>query len=226
MHTFDDLFRKHLGPSLAKHLSFLHVIEGLPCDVDMEAGNASFGDHLSFPVQLLGFEERSEGSWTWGWAVEAPLPAQLLRDARWLKVYGERHDMEIFTLPSFATEDFDGDDIAVLGCGLLNSQAFFVAITDDDEAAYFLVPDLLGQVPTERPAVVVAEVIARMLDIYAIPQPATALRPYLAFEGYEVDEREPQRWTARHPRGSWITLAFDRQGRLVKVKASDEPPRG
>jgi hypothetical protein len=219
MPSFDDLFLQHVGPSLAKHLSFLRAVEGLPCDVDMVAGEASFGGRLSFPVQLLGFEAPSEGSWTWGWAVAEPPPERLLRDSLWLRAYGERNDLDVFTVESFATEECDGDDVAVLACGLLRSQAFFVA-ESDDETAYFLVPDLRGQVPVERPAADVAEVIARMLDVYALPQPAAALRPYLAFEGYEIDEPEPRRWIARHPSGSRIALTFDRQGRLVKLKTS------
>jgi hypothetical protein len=216
MPVIDELFMEHLGASLSKQMTLLRATAGLRCEIDMEGGKAAFGDRYTFPVQLLGFEGR-DGTWTWGWALEE-IPEPLREAVRQLEAYGEEHDLDIFHVPSFKTDDLGGDELAILACGIMGSAAFFVADMVES-VGYFLVPDLGGQLPADRPAAFVAEVIAEMLGTYELQKPAPALRDYLLYEGYDIDKSNPKQWTARHPNGSRITLAFDPRGRLKKLDA-------
>lgn len=218
MPAIDHLFLEHLGASLAKQTTLLRAIEGLPCDINLTAGRVSFGKRYTFPVQLLGRED-GDGTWTWGWALP-DVPEPLLRAARDLEAYGRQQDLDIFYVPSFQGEAVGSDDLAVLACGISGSDSFFVANTKEG-ALFLLIPDLGGRI--RRPATVLflSEVIAEMLDTYTLRDPKPALRAYLRFEGYTIDEEEPGRWTARHPRGSSIQLTFDAQGRLAKLDGKD-----
>jgi hypothetical protein len=136
-----------------------------------------------------------------------------------LKEYGEKHGLELFTVPSFGTEDLSGDEVAILSCGVSGSESFFAAHTEEDEVTFFLIPDLRGQLPAEKPAAFVAEVIEEMLETYELDEPAAVLRSYLRYEGYSLDEQSPRKWTASHPKGGRLTLKFDGQGQLDKVDA-------
>lgn len=217
MPVIDDIFLQHLGPSLARQLALLQATEGLPCNVDLAAGRVSFGDRYTFPIQLLGREDET-GAWTWSWALENT-PKALLRAAGDLKKYGKRHGLDILYVPSFHSEEIGGDELAVLSCGISGSDSFFVADTEDG-LLFFLIPDLGGRIPRPATVLFLSDVIARMLDSYELQEPKPALRAYLLSEGYEIDEAS-RRWTARHPRGSRIELAFDARGRLAKIDGTD-----
>jgi len=220
MPDIDELFMEHLGASLSKQRSLLQAVEGLPCDIDLDTGEATFGDRYTFPVQLLGFEEEDSQTWIWSWALEEPLgPESLTESALALKEYGEKHGLDLFTVPSFGTEDLSGDEVTILSCGVSGSQSFFAAHTEENEVTFFLIPDTRGQLPTERPAGFVAEVIEEMLDTYELDEPAEVLRSYLRYEGYGLDEQSSRKWVASHPKGGRLTLKFDGQGQLDAVDA-------
>jgi hypothetical protein len=209
MPDIDELFMEHLGPSLSKQRSLLQAVEGLPCDIDLDTGEATFGDRLTFPVQLLGFEEEESQTWIWSWALEEPLGPESLNEAALaLKEYGEKHDLELFTVPSFGTEDLSGDEVAILSCGVSGAGSFFAAHTEEDEVTFFLIPDLRGQLPSEKPASFVAEVIEEMMDTY------------LRYEGYTLEEKSRRKWIASHPNGGRLALEFDNDGQLDTVDAS------
>jgi hypothetical protein len=223
MADIDDLFLEHLGASLSKQMTLLRAVEGLPCDIDLDSGEAKFGDRYTFPIQILGFEQEEDDEadvWAWSWAFdEDSIPTDLTQAALAIKEFGEKHDLDILYVASYEIEDIGGDELGILGCGLTDAASFFVANTEED-VAYFLIPDLGGQIPDDRPAAFIAEVITEMLESYELEEPQPALRFYLRYEGYTLEEA-PGRWTARHPGGGHLTLAFDDQGRLGKLDASE-----
>lgn len=218
MPVLNDLFLEHLGASLARQKTLLRATEGLPCNIDLTAGRISFGERYTFPVQLLGREDET-GTWTWGWALPG-IPEPLLRAARGLESYGRQNGLDAFRVPSFRDEALGSDELAVLACGISQSDSFFIARTEEG-LLFLLIPDLGGQIRRDTSVRFAAEVIAEMLQTYELRNPRPALKAYLRSEGYEIDETSPGQWTALHPGGSRITLKFDSRGRLAKLDGSD-----
>jgi hypothetical protein len=217
----NDLFLAHVGPSLAKHLALMQATADLPSEIDLDAGEVTFGDRLKFEVQWLGAEDEEAKSWTWGWAQRPALPKALVKAALELKAYGRREHLDVFTRPRFALEELTGDTVAILACGLTPGDSFFLADTDAG-TTFFLIPDLKGQIPRDTSPLFVAKVVTEMLDTYEIQDPREALRPYLIYEGYRIDEKSDREWVAHRAEGHRLGLSFDSLGRLTSLSAKDE----
>ena len=222
----DALFLEHVGPSLAKHLALLHAVEGLPCHADLKRGDVRFGDRYTFPIQLLGIEDQKTKTWTWSWDLPAAIVAKpLTRAALDLKAWGEVQDLDLFFVPNFQLNNLSGDQIAILSCGLARSAAFLIMEISLGRA-FFLLPDLAGQIPSRHAAAFLSEVLREMLTTYTLPDHRAAVRSLLRFEGYDLDETQADSWHARRDDGSHITVAFDRQGRVSQLKVDTETSRG
>jgi hypothetical protein len=221
MATMNDLFLAHVGPSLAKHLALLQATEGLSSEIDLDEGVVTFGDRLRFEIQWLGSEDEESKSWTWGWAQRPALPKTLVGTSLELKAYGRRERLDVFTRPRFTLDGLTGDTLAILACGLAASESFFIADTEAG-TTFFLIPDLKGQIPRDTSPHFVAKVVTEMLDTYEIQEPREALRPYLIYEGYRIDEKTDREWVALHPEGHRLGLSFDSLGRLVRLSAKDD----
>lgn len=217
----DALFLEHVGPSLAKHLALLHAVEGLPCHADLKRGEVRFGDRYTFPIQLLGIENRKARTWTWSWDLPAGIVARpLTRAALDLKAWGEAHDLDLFFVPNFQLNNLSGDQIAILSCGLARSAAFLI-MEIPLGTAFFLLPDLKNQIPTRHTAAFLSEVLREMLTAYTLPDHRAAVRSLLRFESYDLDESQAGTWHAHRADGSWITAGFDAEGRVAQLQAGD-----
>jgi len=72
----------------------------------MDDGTLSFGDDLQFPVQVLGTESESSGTWLWAWANEASgLPDTLLEAVSTLRGLHDVPEAQAAQLP---LESVDG----------------------------------------------------------------------------------------------------------------------
>jgi len=218
----DTLFLEHVGPSLAKHLALLHAVEGLPCHADLRRGDVRFADRYTFPIQLLGIEDQKAKSWTWSWDLPATIVARpLTRAALELKAWGEAQDLDLFFVPNFQLNNLSGDQIAILSCGLARSAAFLI-MEIPLGTAFFLLPDLKGQIPARHTAAFLSEVFREMLTAYTLPDHRAAARSLLRFEGYDLDETQPDTWHARRADGNRITVDFDAQGRVAQLQVHSE----
>ena len=221
----DALFLEHVGPSLAKHLALLHAVEGLPCHADLKRGDVRFGERYTFPVQLLGIEDRKAQTWTWSWDLPAGIVAKpLTRAALDLKAWGEAHDLDLFFVPNFQLSNLSGDQIAILSCGLAQSAAFLI-MEIPLGTAFFLLPDLKNQMTSRHTAAFLSEVLREMLTAYTLPDHRAAVRSLLLFESYDLDETEAGTWRARRTADrSQITVGFDAEGRVAQLQV-DDPAR-
>jgi uncharacterized protein DUF6882 len=222
----DALFLAHVGPALAKHLALLHAVEGLPCHADLKRGDVRFGDRYTFPIQLLGVETQQTQTWTWSWDLPATIVARpLTRAARDLKAWGEAQDLDLFFVPNFQLSNLSGDQIAILSCGLSQSAAFLIMETSLGRT-FFLLPDLVGQIPSRHAAAFLPTVFREMLSTYSLPDYRAATRSLLHFEGFELDESHADTWHARRADGSHVTVGFDPQGRVAQLNVETGPSPG
>jgi hypothetical protein len=222
--SLDELFLAHVGPSLAKHLTLLAAVQGLPCDIDLGRGEARFGGRYTFAVQLLGTAGGERGTWTWGWNLpEADVPRPLVETALQLRAFGESRRLPLFTAPRPDMAPWNADQVAILCCGLTGSDGFLVADTDLMGATYFLIPDLAGQLPRRHAAAFLAQtVLPQLLETFEIAGHRQLLRALLVWEGFAIHQEDPRTWRASRPGGSRLTATFDPQGRITRLTAHDE----
>ena len=70
MNRFVNEFSKYAGASLARQVRFADYLGDRGFSLDLDAGQARFGDDLVHPVQLIGLEVNT--SWTWAWHNRLP----------------------------------------------------------------------------------------------------------------------------------------------------------
>ena len=66
--TQQELIERYGGIALDKQLAFGEAIGNNNWNVDMTQGTISFGEDLTFPVQVLGTISHSSQTWLWAWA--------------------------------------------------------------------------------------------------------------------------------------------------------------
>lgn len=121
-----NLFNLHACASLDKYLHLLEVIQGQPWRFEAESGRLIFGDAMSFQAQVLGYEAMDSQSWLWAWAeTGVQLPEAVTKNARSLKVFGEKKDIPEFVSPQCPLNKINGEHLALVACGLFNTHAWF-----------------------------------------------------------------------------------------------------
>jgi len=162
---FTSLLSKHVGSAFAKQLAFADFLGDRGWGVNISEGLATFGDDLSFPIQLLGTEADGDVSWLWAWANEqSNLPANVLVACSELKRIGSENGIPELTERSFSQDVANGHQISMIASGL-NSNCCYYRGPYDGGALYFLVcavpSELLLPVSTERVVTVINESISQ-----------------------------------------------------------------
>ncbi|MEM7558627.1 MAG: DUF6882 domain-containing protein, partial [Planctomycetota bacterium] len=117
--NFTPLLSKHIGSAFAKQLAFADFLGDRNWGVKISEGAATFGDDLSFPIQLLGTEADADESWLWAWANEqSNLPANLLIACNELRRNGSENGIRELTERSFSQSVANGHQISMIASGL------------------------------------------------------------------------------------------------------------
>lgn len=127
-HTFDELLEQNIALSFEKQLLFEETIGSKSWMFDMKSGTITFGDSLSFPVQIIGSFSYINKTWMWGWAnSESKLPKQLLKQSYQLKKLGKSKQIEELILGTFRVDQGFEHKIGMIACGLFNSKSYYCA---------------------------------------------------------------------------------------------------
>src|SRR4051812_15603287 len=63
-----QLVERYGGIAIDKQFDFADLIGDNNWNVDMKQGSISFGENLTFPMQVLGTISHASQSWLWAWA--------------------------------------------------------------------------------------------------------------------------------------------------------------
>ncbi|SUJ07152.1 Uncharacterised protein [Sphingobacterium spiritivorum] len=126
--TEEELLELYGGIALEKQLDFGGLIGENNWNVNMQTGTLSFGDALTFPIQVLGTFSHSSETWLWSWANEkAGLSEHLMHEALKLKKYGEENGIDLLRNSTF---DFSGHQLHMIGIiasEMSNADAYYIA---------------------------------------------------------------------------------------------------
>ncbi|MFI5906892.1 DUF6882 domain-containing protein [Dactylosporangium sp. NPDC051541] len=218
--TFDELFAQHVATGMARQLALADVLGERDWQLDLTAGQATFGGDLRYGVQLLGSESQGERSWLWAWANEAGnLPPALLNLATWLRDFGQREGVAEFTTPGFPLARADGHRLALVASSL-TGRPYYRGPYDGGAVFFHLEgtpPEVTAPVRPERALTVLQQIIA------AFPvDHRTMTRSFLGQQGWTLDET-PAAIVARDPSGATLRIDFDDLGRLSKLSGTLGP---
>ncbi|BBH69473.1 hypothetical protein ACTI_61580 [Actinoplanes sp. OR16] len=215
MSAFDELFAQHAATAYARQLALADLIGDRDWQLDLNAGVATFGDDLRFPIQLLGTESHIDGSWLWAWAnTGSNLPPQLLHLSEWLRAVGEERSVAELTEPGFPLSRADGARLALIASGL--TDRCYYRGPYDGGAVFFH----LGDLPAEIVAPVSPEraflVVPQVIGVFELDHRLTLLS-FLHQQGWSIADNTPSLVVGRHSSGSEMRVAFDDQNRMTRV---------
>ena len=136
-----DVFSACLGKMICVQNACAElVVRNEEWNVDLERGVILF-DTREYPIQFIGSESKSSGTWLWGWENINQFPDSLIRLAGDTRKCGEAWQLEALTVDEFELNDiFNGHNLSIVSCGLADGYcyyrcphevgAFFVGISD------------------------------------------------------------------------------------------------
>ena len=109
----NDFLEKYGALALEKQRNLYTVTGGLSWNVDMNKEEITFGDDLTFPMQVLGSFSHSSETWLWLWENKAGGYAEsVMQQALSLKKYGEENNIDLLTVGKF---DAVPNDLHLIG---------------------------------------------------------------------------------------------------------------
>ncbi|ERJ57474.1 DUF6882 domain-containing protein [Sphingobacterium paucimobilis] len=213
--TEEGLLEQYGGIALEKQLDFGELIGDNNWNVDMTAGTISFGDSLSFPLQVLGTFSHSSETWLWAWAnQQSDLPDSIQQNALQLKKYGDDNDFGLLRNPRF---DFSTNELHILGIiatGLCHADAYYIADYGQGAMLLTITDSRIKQVRHDihdRVRVVFPQLISQFEIDHQ-----NALRSYLRTKGYTIEETKTTLTATKD--SDIIRAEFDDLSRLTNLQ--------
>lgn len=101
------------------------VVRNEDWNVDLERGVILFGAR-EYPIQFIGSESKSSGTWLWGWENINQFPDAIIRLAHETKACGDAWQIEALTTDEFELNDtFHGHNLCIVACGLADGYAYY-----------------------------------------------------------------------------------------------------
>lgn len=181
-----DLFSKYGALALEKQESLSRIVGNFEPELDIEEGIVKFGEK-EFPIQLIGFLDPDEDTWSWAWDNDdIGFPEELIEEAKEIKGFGERQNIPQFFENVFAATLTEAHILNMTVSSMFGNDAycavnyggfvFFVAM-ESDEIELSDGPDEFARVIND---------FHRRFEV----NHRKALSSYAILKGYEYKERD------------------------------------
>ncbi|MBC9933058.1 DUF6882 domain-containing protein [Chitinophaga qingshengii] len=215
--TAQDLIAQYGGIALDKQNDLAAVIGDNNWNADLEQGVISFGEHIVFPIQILGTFSHSSETFLWGWANTASgIPENLLQDALQIKQYGEKTGLPLFTTSQFDAAVNDVHYIGLIASGMLGSSAYYVADYGSGALLVTIKSPLIDEARTETPQRVLT-VFPQLISLFEMNH-QQALAAYLKAKGFEVTAKDKELSATYN--SNTIVATFDELHRLASLNGN------
>jgi hypothetical protein len=215
MPTFTELFAIHGLVSYDKQMSLSALVKERP-NFSYGGGRLSFGDDLSFPIQLLGSQSEYDNTWLWAWA-NTGLSGWPLEGAQQLRDYGVAHSIPELTKSQFALRDFDGHYLTMVCAGILNADCYY-RLPYEGGAAFLVVPSAPEvQALSDRSPHYMVGRITDFICLFPCSH-RVSVEHYLTYKSYTFSSSGSE-LTARSPLNQTLRVCFDASGRVLEASA-------
>jgi hypothetical protein len=185
--SFQIIFNKYGAMALDKQENLTQIIGENVGKLNLDEGTISFGDDLTFPVQILGTLATDAGKWHWAWDNEdIGFPKDLIQEAIKVKEYGEKHNIPEFTSNMQDIDLFEAHMIAMTISGIFDNDSYYFT---DFQGIIFIVTIKSSEIPKEN-------TVERFINVFNKFQKEFDIKSRLAFKsytklrGYEYKERD------------------------------------
>ncbi|WP_264551355.1 DUF6882 domain-containing protein [Flavobacterium sp. N2038] len=181
----NDFLEKFGALALEKQRNLYTVTGGLSWNVDMNKEEITFGDDLTFPMQVLGSFSHSSETWLWIWDNKAGGYAEsVMKQALLLKQYGEENNIDILSVGQFDAVENDLHIIGMMAVEMFNASGYYLGNYGQGTMVVTLKSDIVDQSESEELSRILT-VFPELISTFEIRNHKNAFTNYLSQKGYE-----------------------------------------
>ena len=181
-----DLFSKYGALALEKQENLSKLVGDNEPELEIEEGIVKFEDK-KFPIQLLGFLDPDEYSWSWVWDnEEIGFPEELIREAKEVKEFGETNNIVQFKESMFAASFDEAHILAMTVSSLFGDDAYCAV---NYGSFVFFVTIKSDEIPSSNDPEEFANIINDFHRRFEVNH-LKALESYAILKGYEFKDRD------------------------------------
>ena len=181
-----DLFSKYGALALEKQETLGALVGDAEPELDIEKGVVKFNDK-EFSIQLIGFLDPDEDTWSWAWDNEdIGFPEALIEAAKAVKAFGQKQNVPQFYENVFKASLTEAHILNMTISSLFSNDAYCAV---NYGSFIFFVTIESDEVPISDDPDVFAVVINDFHRRFEVNH-RKALRSYAELKGYEYKERD------------------------------------
>lgn len=182
----NDFLEKFGASALEKQRNLYDVTGGLSWNVDMDKEEITFGDDLTFPMQVLGSFSHSSETWLWIWENKAGGYAEsVMKQALLLKQYGEENNIDLLTVGKFDAVENDLHLIGMIAVEMFNGSGYYLGNYGQGTMVVTIKSDIIDKVESEELARILT-VFPELISTFEIQNHKNAFTNYLTQKGYQL----------------------------------------
>jgi hypothetical protein len=208
------LFNDNAAATFERQLRLNELVGPDDWSADLDAGTLSFGDHHTFPIQILGTESEHSGTWLWAWANQSVDNPAILKTVTQLREQGQWREIPELTASQLDLDEVNGHTLGLAVTTLSGADAYYLGHYDGGAALMLLTAPELRAGDDSAPRLV--SVFSQFISAFPADHRA-ALLGYLKAKNYLVTEKDGG-IEATTGRGDTIVASFDGVGRLAEMK--------
>jgi hypothetical protein len=210
-----ELLERYSGIALEKQLAMTESIGSLDWKVDMNAGTSTFGNRLTFPIQMLGSVSHQSNTWLWAWGnAQAQICSNSLTQAIQLKAYGIKNNIPELTEKTISATNNEGHIMASIASGMFKNR-FYYAGNYGAGTAFFTI-DVSEEDLMKQPESVLT-VFPQLIMTFELNH-RKALSFYLKDKAFKVIESNDSLTGVSSK--LTVTAQFDEQNRMINLEAT------
>ena len=222
--AFQELFAKYVGTSWIKQLALADVTQNgsASWNVDLASGTITFGECEPQKVSLLGSESSQRNSWLWAWDnKQVNCHPSVLQDSIMLKEYGEIDDIPELTHPELSLQGIDGNILAMVAAGVLNSGSYYSCPTSEAVRVFLLLPNFPVLTEEQQSAARIIRAVSELVGVFAVNH-EQLLQGLI--DGMEMgSQRKGDALTIITRKGEDLSFKLDQHGRIVEFATLLKP---
>ncbi|WP_163406948.1 DUF6882 domain-containing protein [Flavobacterium ajazii] len=182
----NDFLEKHGALALEKQRNFFEITGGLSWNVDMDKEEITFGDSITFPIQVLGSFSHSSETWLWLWENKAGGYAEsVMKQALLLKQYGEENNIDLLSIGKFDAVQNDLHLIGMIATEMFNGSGYYLGNYGQGTMVVTIKSDVIDKVESEEFSRILT-VFPELISTFEIQNHKNAFTNYLTQKGYEL----------------------------------------
>lgn len=214
----NDFLEQFGAAALEKQRNLYEITGDLSWNVDMDKEEITFGEHLTFPMQVLGSFSHSSETWLWIWDNKAGGYAEsVMKQALLLKQYGEQNNIDLLTVGKFDAVENDLHLIGMIAVEMFNGSGYYLGNYGQGTMVLSIKSDLMDRVESEEFSRILT-ILPDLFSTFEIQNHKNAFTNYLTQKGYKLTSNGNEIKAEKNE--SVINAVFNEDNLLTKLNGN------